>query len=42
MIGIQNAFVESMDEHLCYSAGHRKELRPRLQEAVTLVEETDT
>lgn len=42
MISIQKALVESMNGCLCYCAGHCKELRPCLQEAVILVEERDT
>lgn len=34
--------VESMNECLCYCAGHSKELRPCLQGAVVLVEERHT
>lgn len=42
MISIQKALVESMNGCLCYCAGHCKELRPCLQEAVILLEERDT
>lgn len=41
LVGAQKAFVESVHGHACYHARHHKELRPCLQGADILVEETD-